>query len=370
MRVRAGARSWIIMVSGLVLIAGFVMDARSTAAAYLVAWIAWGAIPIGALIVFMTSYLVRRRWTEALHPVFLATTGMLPVVALSFVPVLLFMKQIHPAAADPSSLPSFKAHWLMPWFVVLRTVFYFAVWIGLAEWLRRAWRNDEAMVRAASIGSIVWALTVSFAGIDWMEALEPEFHSSIYGLLYLSFVLLNGTAFVVGAALLSMRQIGPSRGYSALLLSVLLLWCYLHAMQYIVIWSGNIPKEVSWYLVRSNHGWQYVLAAVAVGQFVLPFCAMLSARVRSDPHWLLALCALTLVMRWLESAILILPAIKGISVLTTSAMLVAALLLLGVMLWLVVDTLLAREDEERAPLEVIWPRRRAEAGARSARPGQ
>ncbi|KRQ09113.1 hypothetical protein AOQ71_21010 [Bradyrhizobium manausense] len=354
------------MVSGLVLIAGFVIDARSTTSAYLVAWSALGAIPIGALIVFMTSYLVRRRWTETLHPVFIATTGILPVAALTFTPVLLFMRQIYPAIADGSSLPPFRAHWFLPWFFVLRTVAYFLIWIVLAEWLRRSWRNDEAMVRAASVGSIVWTLTVSFAGIDWLESLEPEFHSSIYGLIVLSFLLANGTAFVIAAGLLSPRSIGPSRGYSGLLLSVLLLWCYLHAMQYIVIWSGNIPKEVTWYLVRAEHGWQFVLAALSFGQFVFPFCAMLSSRVRSDPYRLLALCGLTLAMRWLEAAILILPAIHGLSIAVTAAMLIAAGLFLGSVFWMAFDTALTRSGE-REPSGAIWWRARAEAGARSAR---
>ena len=365
MRIPSGARSVVAVVSGLVLIAGFVIDARSTISAYLVAWSALGAIPIGALIVFMTSYLVRRRWTETLHPIFVATTGILPVVALTFIPVLLFMKEIYPAIADGSSLPPFKARWFVPWFFLLRTVAYFLIWIALAEWLRRAWRNDEAMVRAASVGSIVWTLTVSFAGIDWLESLEPEFHSSIYGLIFLSFLLINGTAFVIAAGLLSMRQIGPSRGYSGLLLSVLLLWCYLHAMQYIVIWSGNIPKEVTWYIARSEDGWQFVLAALSFGQFVFPFCAMLSSRVRSDPHWLLALCGLTLAMRWLEAAILILPAVHGLSVMATSAMLIAAGLFLGAIFWLAFDAVLMR-SEQREPLGAIWWRARAEAAARSA----
>lgn len=364
MRLRAGAKT-AVAVSGLVLTAGFAVDARSTGAAYLVAWIAWAAVPIGALGLFLTSYLVRRRWTEALHPVFVAATGVLPIAALMFIPVLLFMREIYPAIADPASLPPFKARYFVPWFFVVRTVSYFAIWIWLAERLRRVWRKNDAMVRAASMGSIVYALTVSLAGIDWMESLEPEFHSSIYGLLCIGFVLLNGTAFVIGAGLLSWRRIGPSRGYSGLLLSVLLLWCYLHAMQYIVIWSGNIPKEVTWYLVRSEHGWQVALAAVAFGQFVFPFFALLSARVRSDPHWLLALCGLTLAMRWLESGILILPAIQGLSGAMTAAMLIAAALFVGAVLWLAFDAGLTMEGE-RAPLGAIWQRIRAEAAARSA----
>lgn len=363
MRPRVDARMGAAVASGLVLVAGLIFDTRSTAAAYLVAWIAWGAIPIGALGLFMTSYLVRRRWTEALHSVFVAATGILPIVALAFIPVLLLMKDVYPAVAHPASLPPFKAHYFAPWFFVLRTVFYFAVWIWLAAWLRRVWRNDVAMVRAAAIGSIIYALTVSLAGIDWMESLEPGFHSSVYGLLYLSFVLLNGTAFVVGAGLLSMRPIGPSRGYSGLLLSVLLLWCYLHAMQYIVIWSGNIPKEVTWYLVRSEHGWQFVLAWVAFGQFVFPFFALLSVRVRSDPHCLLALCGLTLVMRWFESAVFILPAIQNHSAVMTGVMLVVALLFVCMVLWLAFDAAII-VHARGSPISSLWPRIRAERGAR------
>lgn len=358
------------VVSGLVLIAGFVVDARSTVAAYLVAWVAWGAIPIGALIVFMTSYLVRRRWTEALHPVFVAASGLLPVVALAFIPVLLFMKDIYPAIADGASLPPFRARWFIPWFFVLRTVLYFAVWIGLAEWLRRSWRNDDAMVRAASAGAIIGILLISFAGIDWMESLEPDFHSSIYGLLYVSFTLVNGTAFVIGAGLLSTGRIGPSRGYSGLLLAVLLLWCYLHAMQYIVIWSGNIPKEVVWYLARSENGWQFALAALSLGQFVFPFCAMLSSRVRSDPRWLLTLCILTLAMRLVESAILALPAIHGLSFVSTAVMLPAAAFFLALVLGLTFEATLARTSEERGQVAAIWLRPRAEKEARSAEQGR
>jgi hypothetical protein len=42
-------------------------------------------------------------------------------------------------------------------------------------------------------------------------------------------------------------------------------------MQDIVIWSANIPKEVTWYLARWENGWQCVLAALSFGQFVFPF---------------------------------------------------------------------------------------------------
>jgi hypothetical protein len=327
------AKVIVLAISMLVLVAGLAIDRRSTLAAYLVAWIAVGAIPLGALGILMTSYLVRRAWTEGLHSVLLSATSVLPVVALLFLPILIGMKELYPAASDARSLPAFKAIYLAPWFFVLRTVIYFAgLWL-LVVWQRSAWGESERMMRSASAGLIVYALVVSFAGIDWIESLNPEFHSSIYGLLYLCFTLLDGVAFGIGMGLLSGHQIGATRGYSALLLSTILLWAYLHAMQYIVIWAGNIPDEAVWYLKRSSDGWQFVLAFVALGQFAFPFFALLSARVRSDRSWLLALCGLTLVMRCWEASILILPAVPHITAATVALMLPAALAFIAIILW-------------------------------------
>ena len=94
---------------------------------------------------------------------------------------------------------------------------------------------------------------------------------------------------------------------SALLLSVLLLWTYVHAMQYIVIWSGDIPDEVVWYLKRLDDGWGIALWALFIGQFILPFFLLLSETVRSSRVALLWLASATLALRALEAAVLVLP---------------------------------------------------------------
>lgn len=355
------AKVIVLAISTLALVAGLAIDRRSTLAAYLVAWIAVGAIPLGALGILMTSYLVRRAWTEGLHSVLLSATSVLPVVALLFLPILIGMKELYPAASEVHSLPAFKAIYLAPWFFVLRTVIYFAVLWLLVAWQWSAWGESERMMRSAAAGLIVYAFVVSFAGIDWIESLNPEFHSSIYGLLYLCFTLLDGVAFGIGMGLLSGRRIGATGGYSALLLSTVLLWAYLHAMQYIVIWAGNIPDEAVWYLKRSSDGWQFVLAFVALGQFVFPFFALLSARVRSDRTWLLALCGLTLVMRCWEASILILPAVPHIMAATVALMLPAALAFIAIILWWAFE--MALRHDGRLIRRAGQPTR-AEAGVR------
>ena len=168
-----------ISASGLLLVIGVAIDSRSTLAAYLVAWIAIGAVPIGALGLLMTTYADYQAGDYTT-----AATSVLPIVAALFLPVLVGMKVIYPAASHAHPLPAFKSVYLAPWFFVLRTVIYFvALWL-LVRWQRSSWRTDR-MIRSASAGLILYALLVSFAGIDWIESLEPDFHSSIYGLLYL-----------------------------------------------------------------------------------------------------------------------------------------------------------------------------------------
>jgi hypothetical protein len=287
---------------------GLLIDAKTMLASYLTAWTALSAIPIGALAVLLTSYLVRAGWTRDLHVLLSGATLTLPVIAVLFVPVFAGMSALYPWAAGATALPAFKAAYLTPWFFILRTIIYFAAWTALAVWAARAYGSDAAMKRVASAGLIIWALTASWAGVDWFESVEPHFHSSIYGLLIVSFDLLAGLAFGVFALLLSNQNRSMSNtAYAGVLLSVLLLWAYLHAMQYIIIWTGNIPEEVTWYLKRLDGAWAIALWLLFVGQFIVPFFALLSSGIRASTRALLYLAGATIALRYLEAAVLLLP---------------------------------------------------------------
>jgi hypothetical protein len=114
---------------------------------------------------------------------------------------------------------------------------------------------------------------------------------------------------------------------------MILVWAYLHAMQYLVIWSGNIPDEVTWYLKRSRDGWQAVLLVLSLGQLIFPFFALVVEKIRGDRNWLLALCALTLLMRCCEAAILILPAMTDVNPVLAAMMLLAGSAFVATVLW-------------------------------------
>jgi hypothetical protein len=304
---------------------------HATLAAWLAAAIAASAVPLGALMVLMMSYLVPGRWTNGMHVPLTAAALTLPAAGLLFVPVLIGLPWLYPWVAAPPP-HAFQAAWLSPAFFVLRTIGYFVLWSVIAVWVRRSWGSPPLMVRAASAGLIVWALTVSLAGVDWIESLNPEFHSSIYGLLFLTLQVLAGLAYGIAMTVMARPRSRAVTGYGALLLATLLLWAYMHAMQYIIIWAGNIPREVTWYLRRETGVWLFVLWGVVLLQFVVPFFAMLSGRVRNRPYPLLLIAGGTLVLRVVESMLFVLPSAEAegaVLWLAIPATLAAALGLVG-----------------------------------------
>jgi hypothetical protein len=285
-------------------IAGLFIDPHALLASYLAAAVAWSAISLGALAVLLVTYVVRGEWTEGLHAPLTAAALMLPVAGLLFVPVLIAVPWLYPWAAEVERHGALQGIYLTPWFFIVRTIAYFIIWTMLVLWARDAWGDLGRMIRAGSVGLIVYALTGSFAGIDWIESLSPEFHSSVYGLLFVTFQILAGFAFALFVVL---RQRQPTLRYGDIFLSILLLWAYIHAMQYIVIWSGDIPDELVWYLHRSSDGWGVVLTALVLLQFVIPFFAMLSERVRYGRGPLLVIAGGTLALRFVEAFWLVLP---------------------------------------------------------------
>ena len=130
---------------------------------------------------------------------------------------------------------------------------------------------------------ILYALIGSLIGIDFAESTEPQFHSSIYGLLALTNQWLAGISFAILLGLWSSNG-KPHRAAAGVLVTAILMWAYMHAMQYIVIWAGDIPKEATWYLERGRDGW-WALAWLLYGlQGLLAFGALLSPSVRTSRH--------------------------------------------------------------------------------------
>jgi hypothetical protein len=170
--------------------------------------------------------------------------------------------------------------------------------------------------RLSAIGLILYILTVTFASIDWIMSLQPEWFSSIFGLLIVTGQVLAGMAFALVILPLLTRHAPLSdfatpdlyRDLGALLLSMVVLWAYMAFSQYLIIWSGNIPREVTWYVYRSTGGWLWIISLVIAIQFILPFLALLSLRAKRNLRLLASLSLAILVARLIDYFWIVMPA--------------------------------------------------------------
>jgi hypothetical protein len=195
----------------------------------------------------------------------------------------------------------------------------------------------------------VHALAFTVFATDWMQALEPDFYSTIYPMLVGSEELVMALAALI---LLihrpSARPGGTARttlgeDLGKLLVSAVFFWAYLAFMQWIVIWSGDLPDEIGWYLVRFNHGWQLLLWLVVGLGFAVPFVGLVSRRGKRDPRWLGPIVLATLFGQGLEGVWRIMPAFPPSWPLL--ALLIPAALLLGGVGLMAMDWLAMRLPE-------------------------
>jgi len=120
--------------------------------------------------------------------------------------------------------------------------------------------------------------------------------------------VLSAFAFViVVAALLARRKplsdiIGPEHFHDLgnLLLAFVMLWAYFAFSQYLIIWSGNLPEEISWYLRRLSGGWEWIGIVLMVFHFFVPFLLLLSRTMKRRLLLLSAVAVGILLMRWLD----------------------------------------------------------------------
>ncbi len=56
-----------------------------------------------------------------------------------------------------------------------------------------------------------------------------------------------------------------------LLLAFLMVFGYFSFSQFLIIWSGNLPNEITWYLRRLSGGWQWLAIAVVLLGFIAFF---------------------------------------------------------------------------------------------------
>lgn len=315
------SKAW--MIGGLGVVAssiGFIFARAQFFQSYLVSWLFWIALTLGCLGIMMIQHLSGGSWGLMIRRTLEAATRTLPVLTVLFIPILLGLEELYvwarpEAANDP--LIQHKASYLNPMAFTIRSILYLVI-LTLFAWMlsRLSLKQDESgdpavyrqLKTVAAPGLVVLCLLSTFAAIDWLMSLDPHWYSSIFGVYFITGAGVAGFGFISLMALyLSQRP--PLEGviepkhfhdYGKLLLAFVMLWSYIALSQLLIIWSGNLPEEVPWYLHRVQGGWKWVSIALILFNFFLPFILLLSRDLKRNARLLAGVALFVLVMRWVD----------------------------------------------------------------------
>jgi hypothetical protein len=287
---------------------------------YLLAFVFWTGIAAGCLAILMVQHLSGGAWGLVIRRVLEAATRTFPLLALLFVPLLFDMKGLY-VWARPEALenPLFKHKepYLNVGFFIGRAVFYFAVWLTVSFLLSR-WSAEQDRTRQEGItrrmqnlsgpGLVLYGLTVTFASIDWVMSLDPAWFSTIFGMLFMAGQAVAAMSFVI-ATMVLLAKTGPMSEILAprhlhdlgkLLLAFIMIWAYFSFSQFLIIYSGNLPEEITWYVHRLHGPWKYIGLAIVIFHFALPFVLLLSRDLKRSFRPLMMVAVAVIVMRLVD----------------------------------------------------------------------
>ena len=302
---------------------------------YLWAFTFGWSLALGALFFVALQHLVGAAWSVVVRRVAEMFAASIWVMALLFIPVLIYCYSGAGANLYPwldaehvahDAVLSGKQAYLNVSFFIWRAVGFFILWLAFsAFFVRGSHRQDhglggvaatQRMRKVAAPFMLIFALTVTFAGFDWLMSLEPHWFSTIFGVYVFSGMVLTALAAITTATIwlratgrLGRGVVGDGHLYNlgALLFAFVCFWAYIAFSQYMLIWYGNLPEESFYLLRRLEGGWLAVSVALACVRFVVPFLALLSRRAKTNAAWLVRVSVLILGGQWLDLYWLIMP---------------------------------------------------------------
>ncbi len=326
---RARIPSAVAALVGLVACVVFwIQDPPSFFRAYLFGYLFWLGLALGSLSVVMVHHLVGGAWGFLIQRLLEAASRTIPLMLVLFVPIALGTHDLyhwtHKEAVAQDEMLRHKAPYLNETFFYLRALFYFGTW-SLLAWVLTRWsyqqdrtgsgRLSNRLEKLSGPGLLLYVITTSFAAIDWVMSLDPHWFSTIFGLLFVVGQGLATFAFGIFVLCLVRHTYGLRASLSVdrlhdlgkLLFAFVLLNAYLQLSQFLIIWFGNMPEEITWYLHRTRGGFEWLAYLLVAFQFLLPFFLLLSRHTKRHFGVLGAAALLILTMRFVDLYWLVMP---------------------------------------------------------------
>ena len=325
--------SRLMIIGGILSVVGALLsyqrnDLREFGFSWLLAFLFYYSLALGALFIVMVHHLTDAGWSLGFRRFSEHIASLLfPWLAILFVPVGLMGKEIYswmnenPALNNKvaAKLPVFTT----PGFWITSAIF-FAIWWLLSSQLNRWSLNQDETGSAectykmrvySGWGIVVFGLTLTFSGVLWMKAVQYQWFSCIYGVYFFSSCAWVGLATVYLLGVLLRRQgiltpvVKEHYFYylGMLLLAFTLFAAYTEFAQYFVVWNANMPEETFWYLIRENGNWWWLSMLLIAGKFFVPFFVFLPLKVKTNFKVIVPACFLIWAMHAADLAFNIFP---------------------------------------------------------------
>jgi hypothetical protein len=292
--------------------------------AYLLGYMTCFGFAGGGLVMLMLQYVSGGKWGLLLRRPLEAMTRTIWVVGLMFVPIVLFWKHLYLWAALPTAgavaqalanhaisleqalTLNAKRAMLSPVHVIIQTIVIFAILL-LFTYLLNKWslerdadpaRGTEPSFNRWRIkfenlsgpGILIYVILLTAGAIDWIKSIDITWYSSIWGLQFLVgqgyAVLALGILTVILLSrfepMKTFLRVTEQHDLGKLAFAFVMLNIYLSFAEFLIIWSGNIPDELPFYLSRIHGGWWSVCSLDFICHWLIPFCLLLSRDLKRN----------------------------------------------------------------------------------------
>ena len=296
----------------------------------------------GGLAMLMLQYVSGGKWGMLLRRPLEAMTRTYLLVVAMIIPVFVFAGHLYKWWAFPNADATAKAFasglmtkeeqltanakhaMLNPTAAIIQTVVIFGI-LGLITYLLNKWslerdadpaRNtpasyDKWRVRFENLSGpciFVYVVLLTDAALLWIMSMDVTWYSSIWGLKFLVgqgyAVLALGILTVIMLSkvepMKTLLRTTEQHDLGKFIFAFVMLNIYLTFAEFLIIWSGNVPDEIPWYLSRIRGGWWVICTADFVCHWLIPFCLLLSRNLKRDKKRLSAVVMFMLFARCVD----------------------------------------------------------------------
>ena len=299
---------------------------------YLLGYILCWSFAVGGLALLMVQYLSGGKWGLLLRRPLEAMSRTIPVVAILFLPIGFFMKKLylwaainHPMEAlrnhlithDQAHAIAFKRPMLSVTSVWIQTAICFSIWILymtlLNRWSLERDADSKPNVRfwqvrfenLSGFGVLIYTVTMTVAAIIWVMSLDVTWYSSVYGFLFLvsqGYAVLALSIITVvrlskAEPMKTVLRVTEQKDLGKLAFAFTMLNMYLAFSQFLIMWSGNLPDEIPWYLNRIRGGWGVIGTLDFVFHWLIPFTLLLSSDLKRNKNRIVLVCKIMIFAR-------------------------------------------------------------------------